>query len=57
MAIVDDNEEPTSSNNYVWIRHANGEWTKYTHFETDSVDDDLDVGDVVERRQVPRHRR
>jgi hypothetical protein len=24
-------------NNYVWIRHSNGEWTKYTHFATKSV--------------------
>ena len=24
-------------NNYVWIEHPNGEWTKYTHFETQSV--------------------
>jgi len=24
-------------NNYVWIAHANGEWTKYTHFRTGSV--------------------
>jgi len=24
-------------NNYVWIEHANGEWTKYTHFQTGSV--------------------
>jgi murein DD-endopeptidase MepM/ murein hydrolase activator NlpD len=24
-------------NNYVWIEHANGEWTKYTHFATGSV--------------------
>ena len=37
MAIEDSNAEPTSSNNYVWIAHANGEWTKYTHFETGSV--------------------
>lgn len=36
-AIVDSNAEPTSNNNYVWIAHANGEWTKYTHFETGSV--------------------
>ncbi len=35
--IVDDNAEPTSSNNMVWIEHANGEWTKYTHLETGSV--------------------
>jgi len=24
-------------NNYVWIEHPNGEWTKYTHLETGSV--------------------
>jgi hypothetical protein len=24
-------------NNYVWIEHANGEWTKYTHFKQNSV--------------------
>jgi murein DD-endopeptidase MepM/ murein hydrolase activator NlpD len=24
-------------NNYVWIQHANGEWTKYTHFKQNSV--------------------
>jgi hypothetical protein len=24
-------------NNYVWIRHANGEWTKYTHMKVGSV--------------------
>ena len=29
-----DGEGP---NNYVWIRHENGEWTKYTHFRTNSV--------------------
>ena len=37
MKMDDSNAEPTSSNNYVWIAHGNGEWTKYTHFETDSV--------------------
>lgn len=26
-----------SSNNYVWIEHANGEWSKYTHFRQNSV--------------------
>ncbi len=47
--IVDSNSEPTDNNNYVWIEHANGEWTKYTHFETDSVTDlDWDVGDHVD---------
>jgi|GEM_PF-1396089 len=24
-------------NNFVWIEHANGEWTKYTHLQTGSV--------------------
>ncbi|MGH7595925.1 MAG: M23 family metallopeptidase [bacterium] len=24
-------------NNYVWIEHSNGEWTKYSHFQTGSV--------------------
>lgn len=24
-------------NNYLWIAHANGEWTKYTHLEEGSV--------------------
>jgi hypothetical protein len=27
----------SASNNYVWISHANGEWTKYTHFKQNSV--------------------
>jgi len=38
----------------VWIEHANGEWTKYTHFETDSVTDlgwaigdHIDAGDPL----------
>ncbi|WP_176445660.1 M23 family metallopeptidase [Blastococcus mobilis] len=38
-------------NNYVWIRHASGEWTKYSHLSPGSVRDDagLSEGDVVER--------
>ncbi|MES2797336.1 MAG: peptidoglycan DD-metalloendopeptidase family protein [Bacteroidota bacterium] len=32
-------------NNYVWIQHANGEWTKYTHFKQNSVV--VTVGQVV----------
>lgn len=24
-------------NNYVWIRHTNGEWSKYSHMATDTV--------------------
>ncbi len=36
-------------NNYVWIEHANGEWTKYTHMKRNStsVDAGLQVGDQV----------
>jgi hypothetical protein len=36
-------------NNYVWIEHANGEWSKYTHMKTNSVKGDagLQVGDQV----------
>jgi murein DD-endopeptidase MepM/ murein hydrolase activator NlpD len=35
----------SASNNYVWISHANGEWTKYTHFKQNSVA--VAVGQVV----------
>lgn len=36
-------------NNYVWIEHPNGEWTKYSHFGTGTVTDlDWEVGDWVE---------
>lgn len=38
----------------MWIEHANGEWTKHTHFETDSVTDlgwaigeHIDAGDPL----------
>ncbi len=36
-------------NNYVWIEHANGEWSKYTHMKQNSVTSDagLSVGDTV----------
>lgn len=34
-----------SSNNYVWIRHDNNEWSKYTHFAQNSVA--VNVGDTV----------
>jgi murein DD-endopeptidase MepM/ murein hydrolase activator NlpD len=27
----------SASNNYVWIQHSSGEWTKYTHFVQNSV--------------------
>jgi murein DD-endopeptidase MepM/ murein hydrolase activator NlpD len=42
-----------SSNNYVWIEHSNGEWTKYSHLQTGSVRGrppggaGLSTGDVV----------
>jgi hypothetical protein len=34
-------------NNYIWIEHANGEWTKYTHMQYQSVPNSIDVGDWV----------
>ena len=40
-------------NNYVWIEHPNGEWTKYTHMATGSVTREAplgfgwEVGDVI----------
>jgi murein DD-endopeptidase MepM/ murein hydrolase activator NlpD len=43
MMIVDTNTVTCTTtgcaafNNYVWIAHANGEWTKYTHFQPNSV--------------------
>jgi hypothetical protein len=47
-AIDDSHAEPTDSNNYVWIAHDNGEWTKYTHVATGSVAAlGLSVGDRV----------
>jgi Peptidase family M23 len=49
MLVVDNNSQscPTcgGSNNYVWIRHANDEWTKYTHFAQNSVT--VSEGDTV----------
>ena len=40
-------------NNYVWIEHPNGEWTKYTHFMTGSVTaNGWSVGDWIEAGQV-----
>ncbi len=38
------------NNNYVWIQHANGEWTKYSHMEQFSTTEEagLDVGDQVD---------
>ena len=41
-------------NNYVWIEHANGEWTKYTHFGTGTVtiDNGWSVGDFINVGEV-----
>ncbi len=46
-------QNPTSRtcrNNYVWLEHPNGEWTKYSHLQRNSVSDGakLKVGDQVE---------
>lgn len=54
-AIVDnflfrlDCDTTTSNNNYVWIEHPNGEWTKYTHMlnQSTSVTAGLSVNDYV----------
>jgi len=35
----DCSTDPNCHNNYVWIEHPNGEWTKYTHFVVNSVTD------------------
>jgi murein DD-endopeptidase MepM/ murein hydrolase activator NlpD len=42
--------ESPCNNNYVWIEHPNGEWTKYSHMTEGSVTGDagLAVGDRVE---------
>jgi hypothetical protein len=56
VAIQDGYEEQQSGrraaecrNNYVWIAHANGEWTNYSHLARDSVTKGakLKVGDEV----------
>lgn len=46
--IDSDSGEPCT-NNYVWIEHANGEWTKYSHMQKDSttVKAKLKVGQFV----------
>jgi murein DD-endopeptidase MepM/ murein hydrolase activator NlpD len=42
-------DQDPCNNNYVWIEHPNGEWTKYSHMTKDSVtvDAGLSVGDHV----------
>lgn len=40
-------------NNYVWIEHPNGEWTKYSHLGTGTVTDNgWEVGDWIEAGDV-----
>jgi murein DD-endopeptidase MepM/ murein hydrolase activator NlpD len=55
MIIVDNNNVTCTTNNcgafnnYVWLRHSNGEWSKYTHFIRGTVRTNagLTVGDNV----------
>jgi murein DD-endopeptidase MepM/ murein hydrolase activator NlpD len=60
VAIQDQNAEQQSGraaadchNNYVWIAHANGEWTNYSHLAKGSVTSKakLKVGDYVDAGQ------
>ena len=47
-AMDDSNAEPTSCNNFLWIEHPNGEWSKYSHMQTGSSTAlGLNVGDAV----------
>ena len=46
-------------NNYIWIEHPNGEWSKYTHMQTGSITGapgNLSVGDTVLVGADARHR-
>jgi hypothetical protein len=36
-AQVDSDSDKPCTNNYVWIEHATGEWTKYSHMQKDST--------------------
>jgi len=54
IMFIEDGFSATTSgnpcnNNYVWIAHPNGEWTKYSHFTQNSVSGNaaLSVGDQV----------
>ncbi|QMW22647.1 peptidoglycan DD-metalloendopeptidase family protein [Sandaracinobacteroides saxicola] len=48
-AQIDSDSGKPCTNNYVWIEHANGEWSKYSHMRKDStkVKAGRKVGDVV----------
>lgn len=39
-------------NNYVWIEHPNGEYTKYSHLGTDTVSANWSEGDWIEAGEV-----
>jgi hypothetical protein len=42
-----------ANNNYIWIAHSNGEWTKYSHVATSSATNQagIEVGDWVQAGQ------
>src|SRR5215208_1568775 len=46
---VDSDSGEPCTNNYVWVEHANGEWTKYSHMQKGSTTDKakLKVGQFV----------
>ncbi len=50
----DCTENCSDYNNYVWIEHANGEWTKYSHMKKNStkVNAGLVVGEFVQSGQM-----
>jgi murein DD-endopeptidase MepM/ murein hydrolase activator NlpD len=51
---IDSSSGEPCTNNYVWIEHANGEWTKYSHMQKDSVTKKakLKVGQFVKSRSA-----
>ncbi len=50
----DCNANCSDFNNYVWLEHANGEWSKYSHMKKNSttVNAGLVVGDFVQAGQI-----
>lgn len=50
MAVVDTNQEPTEKNNYLWIAHPNGLWSKHSHVATSSAQ--VSVGEEVRQGQM-----
>jgi hypothetical protein len=52
-ATQDSKTAPQCNNNYVWIEHPNGEWTKYSHMVKNStvVKAGLKEGDIVKAGQ------